>query len=429
MAEQFSTARFIAGMLAVEVALASVQGDLGIIPAGAAARIAQSADELEVDMPALLTGIEQNGVPTIDLLRQLRAHVGAEAASYVHWGATTQDIMDTALVLQIRAALEAIEAALEALITALAQLARQHRNTLMAGRTHSQQALPITFGLKVAGWLAPLLRHRARLEEIKPRLLVVQFGGAAGTLASLGDDGLRVQEALAAKLGLGAPLMTWHTQRDNLAELAGWLSLVTGSLGKMVQDIILMAQSEIAEVRESADVARGGSSTMPQKRNPIISETIIAAARTNAMHLAAMHQAMIQEHERATGNWQVEWLNLPPMFSLTAAALDKAHFLSQNLVVDEARMAQNVRASQGLMLAEALNLALAPHIGQAQAKQLVQAACAHVHEHGGHLVDVIQEMTDVDLDWQVLRAESHYLGSSDRLIDRVLREAERETNR
>lgn len=427
MAAVFSDEQFVQYLLAVEAALAKVQGRLGVIPVEAAEQIASVAAALQVDFEALQVGTEKAGVPIIELVRQLRAQVGGESASYVHWGATTQDIMDTALVLQIRAALGIIEQSLRSLIKNLAGLAERHRATLMAGRTHSQQALPIPFGLKVAGWLAPLLRHRQRLAELKPRLLLVQLGGAAGTLASLGEAGVAVQEALADELDLAVSLMPWHTQRDSLAELAGWLSLVSGSLAKMGQDIILLAQTEVGEVTESADFSRGGSSTMPQKSNPIISEVIIAAARTNASLLSAMHQALIQEHERATHGWQVEWLNLPHMFALTAAALSKALFLSQNLVVDAARMRDNVAAANGLMLAEALNFALAEVMDRTEAKQLISAAVQEALAQNRHLVEVVREKVAAPIDWQGLKDETAYFGSADTFIERVLQQAEEET--
>ena len=243
--------------------------------------------------------------------------------------------------------------------------------------------------------------------------------------------GIKVQEELAAELSLGVPLMPWHTQRDNLAELAGWLSLVSGSLAKLGQDIILLAQTEVGEVRESSDRSRGGSSTMPQKSNPIVSELIIAAARTNASLLSAMHQALVQEHERATHGWQVEWLTLPQMFALTSAALNKAVFLSQNLEVNEARMSQNVAASNGLMLAEVINFALTTaHMDRAEAKQLIKEACQVVTNEGRHLVDVVQEKANVfiewdSIDWQALKDETAYFGSSEAFINRVLHEAEK----
>jgi 3-carboxy-cis,cis-muconate cycloisomerase len=410
-------------MLYVETTLANVQAALGMIPANAAQHIKQGAAKLHVDTQRLQIGTDKSGVPIIDLVQQLREAVDPESASYVHWGATSQDIMDTALVLQIRTALEHIEKQTERLIHNLAQLADQHRTTLMAGRTHSQQALPISFGLKVAGWLAPLLRQRQRLAQLKPRLLVVQLGGAVGTLASMESKGLQIQQALARELDLGMPLMTWHTQRDTLVEFADWLSLLTGSMAKMAQDIILLAQSEIAELRESDDPTRGGSSTMPQKGNPIISEVIIAAARTNAALLSAMHQALIQEHERATGGWQIEWLNLPQMAILTAAALNKAIFLSEHLVVDRAKMQSNVAASNGLILAEALDLALAPHIGRVEAKRVIKDASQIAIRENRHLVDVVRAKINAPVDWDALRNEAGYMGLANSFIDRVLDEA------
>jgi 3-carboxy-cis,cis-muconate cycloisomerase len=236
-----------------------------------------------------------------------------------------------------------------------------------------------------------------------------------------------VQQALAKELGLSVPLMPWHTQRDALAELAGWLSLVSGSLAKMGQDVILMAQTEVGEVRESADVSRGGSSTMPQKSNPIISELIIAAHRTNASLLASMHQALVQEHERATHGWQVEWLTLPQMFALTGAALDKILFLSENLVVNKARMQENVAASHGLMLAEAISFALAGHMDRAEAKRLVAEACQVAFDQHQHLIDVVRARTDAPVDWEALRDEATHFGSSEIFINRVLREGEKVT--
>jgi 3-carboxy-cis,cis-muconate cycloisomerase len=306
-------------------------------------------------------------------------------------------------------------------------LVREHRQTVMIGRTHAQPALPITFGLKAANWIAPHLRHRQRLRELKPRLLVVQFGGAAGTLAALGSQGLTVQNALAQELGLGTALLPWHTQRDTLVEFASWLSLVSGILAKMAQDVILLAQSEVGELHETDDTERGGSSTMPQKQNPIISEVIIAAARTNASLLSAMHNALIQEHERGTHGWQMEWLALPQMMSLTAAALDKAVFLSENLVVNPLQMQRNIDATHGLMLSEAISLALTPHLGKAEAKRLVKLAGMQALRDDRHLVDVIRELTDVSLNWTGLKAESAYLGATDMLINQVLSEAESDT--
>lgn len=424
VAEQFSDAQFVRTMLEVESALATVEGRLDVIPAEAATRIVDVAGRLEVDFERLRQGVEKSGVPVIELVRQLREQVGGKAGDYVHWGATSQDIFDSARVLQVKAALGILESRLESLIKDLSRLADRHRHTLMAGRTHSQQALPITFGFKVAGWLAPLLRHRERLAELSSRDLVVQFGGAVGTLAPLGALGPQVQEALAAELSLDLPPIPWHTQRDTMAELAGWLSMLNGSLAKMAQDVILLAQTEVSELSESGDSTRGGSSTMPQKNNPITSELIITAARTNASLLAAMHQAQVQEHERGTHGWQMEWLVLPQMFTLTAAALNKALFLSQHLVVDEVRMRENIAASNGLMLAEAISYALVKaSMSKASANQLVKEACQVVMQEGRHLIDVMKEKTDAPVDWDAVREESAYLGSANTFIDRVLQAA------
>lgn len=425
IAQQFADEQVIVYMLDFEVALAQVQAQLNIIPMEAANRIADVVPDFQPDIEAIRQGMEKSSIPTIALIKQLRATVGTEYGSYVHWGATSQDVMDTALVLQLRACSAYLESTLRDTIHHLAKLADPHRHTPMAGRTHSQQALPITFGFKIANWIAPLLRHLKRLEEIKPRLLVLQFGGAVGTLASLGDKGLDVTEALADTLNLNVPDIAWHNQRDTLAEFASWLSLVTGNLAKMAQDIILLAQSEIAEVLESDDPSRGGSSTMPQKRNPIISEVIIAAARQNANLLASMHNAMIHEQERATGSWQLEWLALPQMLHLTGSALQKALFLSQNLVVNVTQMQANIEASKGLMLAEAIDLALAPIIGRTQAKQLIKEAVEIVLADNRHLVDVIRDQMDVEMDWDRLRQEANYLGQTDGYIDRILNRVKR----
>jgi len=419
----FSDATFIDQMVQFERVLAEVQGQLGVIPAPAAAAMVTALLNFVPDLPQLQAGIARAGVPVPELVRQLRQHVGGEAATYLHWAATTQDVMDTAVVLQIRQAVTQLEPVLGQTIAHLAALADQHRHTLMAGRTHSQHALPITFGYKVAGWLAPLLRHQQRLQELKPRLFVLQYGGAVGTLAALGERGTAVQQTLAAALDLHPPLISWHTQRDNLVECAGWLSLLTGSLAKIAQDIILLAQSEVDEVRETADAQRGGSSTMPQKSNPIISEAVIAIARANANLLATLHQAQIQEHERGTHGWQVEWITLPTLFIYTAAALQKIHFLSQNLVVNQSTMQQNVAASNGLMMAEPLALALSQPLGPEAARALVKEACQVVLAEKRHLVDVVREKTEIPLDWARVGREANYLGVAQAVIDRVLASA------
>jgi len=422
LAELFSDERFVQYLLEVEAALARAEGQLGVIPAAAASQISAACQSAHIDLDRLSAQTEKDGFPITGLVEQLRAQVGAPAADFVHYGATTQDILDTALVLQLRAGLDLLEGQLKRLMQNLAGLADRHRHTLMAGRTHSQQALPITFGFKAANWLAPLIRHRQRLAEMKPRLLSVQFGGAVGTLAALGeaDAGLRVQQALAAELGLGTLPMPWHSQRDNLAELAAWLALLSGSLAKMAQDIILLAQTEIGELREGGDEPRGRSSTMPQKANPVMSELVVAAARTNAALASSMFQAQLQEQERGTGGWQMEWLALPQMFGLTAGALHKTLHLSEHLVVDEARMQANLRASHGLLLSEGISFLLSQSMERGRAKEIVRAAGQTATAEGRHLVDVVREMIGAAPDWPALRDEASYLGATQTFIDRVL---------
>lgn len=423
----FSDESYIAYLIKVEIALAKVQAELEIIPESAAELIKECGSSLTIDFAKLTITTEKTGVPITALLAQYREKIKTideEATNYLHWGATTQDIMDTALILQTRDSLSTIETRLKSLIQNLALLTDKHRDTVMAGRTHSQQALSMPFGLKVAGWLAPLVRHLERFEELKPRLFVIQFGGAIGTLSPLKDKGYETQQALAKELSLNVLDMPWHTQRDGLVECANWLSLLTGSLAKMGQDIILMAQSEVAELRESADKSRGGSSTMPQKANPVISEILIAAARKNASLLASMHNAMIHEHERATHSWQLEWLSLPEMISLTTASLNKANFLSTELVVNTDKMAETIAKSNGIMLAESINFALAEHMDKTQAKALIKEAVYEVLATDTHLIDILKMKTDVDIDWDSLRDERLTFGSANIFIDKVLKHAE-----
>src|SRR5258705_1955443 len=392
IATLLSDAAFVRALVEVEIALARAEARTGVIPANAAEQIAHAQAE-KIDVAALAKGTARSGFPIIALVQELRKQVSADAAPFVHWGATTQDIMDTACVLQLRAAIKLFKPRLGEVVRHLSALADRHRNTILAARTHGQQALPVTFGLKVANWLAPLVRHLQRIEEIQPRLLVVQFGGAAGTLAALGDKGLAVTEELAKQLKLGVLAMPWHAQRDSFVEFASWLSLVTGSLGKMAQDIILMAQTEVGEIGESAERGRGGSSTMPQKANPITSELIVAAARTNASLLSALHQAQIQEHERATHGWQVEWLTLPQMIVLTGGALKHAHYLARNLQVDQGKMRENITHATDVIHAGAALIALAKLMPRLKAEELVKKACAVAVADGKLLIDVVRDLS------------------------------------
>jgi 3-carboxy-cis,cis-muconate cycloisomerase len=418
----------VRALVEVEVALARAEGRLGVIHSSAAEQIFKAALPEKVDIAALAKGALRSGFPIMALVQEIRRLVGARAAPYVHWGATTQDIMDTACILQLRTVINVFENRLSELTRQMKQLAHRHRRTVVAGRTHGQQALPVSFGLKVASWLAPLIRHGERLSEISPRLLVVQFGGAAGTLAALGDKGLAVMQALAKELKLATPAMPWHAQRDSLVEFAGWLSLVTGSLGKMAQDIVLLAQTEVGEVVESGEEGRGGSSTMPQKSNPITSELIVAAARMNASLLSAMHHALIQEQERATHGWQVEWLTLPQMIMLTGGALRHALYLAKNLQVDEARMRDNIARANDVILAEAAVFAVAKAMPRPKAEELVKKACGIAVSERKPLIEVVKRLagglvSDGTVDWQALAMPENYIGETEKIIDRVLKSA------
>src|SRR5262249_38603150 len=352
MRDVFSDHALVARYIQVEIALAKAEARCGVIPPDAAEAIAKPPGISALDFDLLRQETDNVGYPILPLVHQISKQCG-DAGRYVHWGATTQDIMDTAVVLQVREGLRIIEEDIAALRTILADLSKRYRDTPMAGRTHLQQALPITFGYKTAIWLAQFDRHAERLEQLKPRVLAGQFAGAAGPLASLGGKGVEVQQALCEELGLGVPGSTWHVARDGLAEVVNFLALVTGSLGKIALDIMIMASTEFAEAYEPFVKGRGASSTMPQKRNPISSELMLAAAKAVRQHSGLMLDASIQDFERATGPWHAEWIAVPESFVLTAGALHQAKFALGGLIVDEAQMAKNLDISRGLIVAEA----------------------------------------------------------------------------
>jgi len=413
----FSDEAALRTMVAFEAALARVEAELGIIPDDAADAIERAAAAFRPDMDAIAAGTEATGVPVVALVEQLRATVGGEAATFVHWGATSQDVIDTGLVLRLHTAFDLISARLGRLIEQLAALAEAHRGTVMAARTRSQQAVPTSFGLKAATWLQSFAHSRDRLIELRPRLLVVQFGGAAGTLSALGDKGIAVMEGLAAELGLAVPVAPWSSQREAMTEFASTLSLLTGAVGKMGQDLMLLAQSEVAEVLPGAG---GGSSTMPQKANPVGCEVMVTAARFNAALVSAMHQSLIQEHERGGPGWQLEWATLPQMVVCAGGALKHALAVTRDLKVDAARMRANLDASNGLILAEAAGFALARHIGRKDAQALVKDACREVAATGRPLMDILAGLTDAPVDWTSLAEPANYLGATGELIDRIL---------
>jgi 3-carboxy-cis,cis-muconate cycloisomerase len=424
MREIFDDRNLIAKYVEVEVALARAEARCGVIPASAADEIAARSQVDALDFDLLRHETEIVGYPILPLVHQL-ARMCGEAGGFVHWGATTQDIMDTAVVLQVRDALEVVESELNDLRAILARLARKYRDTPMAGRTHLQQALPVTFGYKVAVWLAMFDRHAERIAQLRPRVLVGQFAGAAGTLASLGDKGLEVQKALMEELGLGVPVATWHVARDGLAEAINLLGLITGSLGKVAYDVMLMASTEFAEVYEPFVKGRGASSTMPQKRNPISSELIFAASKAVRQHAGLMLDAMIHDFERATGPWHAEWIALPESFILTGGALFQAKFMLDGLIVDERKMAENLGLSKGLIVAEAVMMGLAPHIGRQEAHDVVYDACRTVNTQGGTLAEVLAATPAVAdrLDRAAIERltdPANYLGAAPAMVDRVV---------
>ncbi|RVT96356.1 adenylosuccinate lyase family protein [Rhodovarius crocodyli] len=416
---------FLARMLDVEVGLARAQARLNIIPAEAAEAIAVAADVDKLDLPALAAATRNTGYPVVGLVKQLSALAGPDAGRWTHWGATTQDIMDSAIVLQMRQGLALIRMDLVYLNTALAGLAQRWRDTPMAGRTHLQHALPVTFGYKAAVWLSPLISMKERLDQLRPRVERLQFGGAAGTLASLGDQALMVQEELGRELGLPVPDITWHVARDGFTEAVNFLGLLTGSLAKIALDVMLMSQTELGEVSEAHAPGRGGSSTMPQKRNPISCEYVQAQARGVQALAGQMMGAMAQDFERGTGNWQTELLAIGQAFNLTHGALQASRDIIEGLVVDPARMARNLDATHGLIVGEQVMMGLAPVLGRGTAHHLVNHACDKALAEGRPLAEVLLAEPAVATSMTpeaVLRLTDPktYLGQCGAFVDKVL---------
>jgi 3-carboxy-cis,cis-muconate cycloisomerase len=425
MRNVFSDGQRIAFYLEFEAALARVQGRLGIIPQEAAAEIERTCRIENIDFVKLKQQTERIGYPVLPVVQQIVAKCARDLGEWCHWGATTQDITDTATVMQMRAALDLIEQDMEAIAASLADLARRYRDTPMAGRSNLQQAVPITFGFKAASLLAAMQRHRARLAELRPRVLVGEFAGAAGTLSSLGADGLKVQAALMQELGLGQPEIAWHTVRDRIGEVGCFLGLVTGTLGKLSMDVKLLMQTEVAEVFEPFHAERGSSSTMPQKRNPISCLYIHSTAALVRQNAAALMEAAVADHERSTGPWEIEWIALPEIFLLAAGCLAQSRDLVAGLQVDEKRMRDNLDMTHGMVVSEAVMMGLGPKLGRQRAHDLVYDVCRKVAETGRPLVDLLAE--DAEIARHASRAElakltdpANYLGLAGEMVDRVL---------
>jgi len=409
-----------------EAALARAQARLGIIPKNAAAEIVRHCEAKQIDMAKLKEATEKIGYPVLPVVQQLVALCKDGLGEWSHWGATTQDITDTATIMQIREALDLIENEIDGIRDALATLAKKYRDTPMAGRSNLQQAVPITFGYKMATLLGAYERHKQRLDELRPRVLVGEFGGAAGTLSSLGKDGLKVQTELMKELKLGQPDISWHTVRDRIAEVGCFLGLVTGTCGKIAFDVKLLMQTEVEEVYEPFHQGRGSSSTMPQKRNPISSVYITAQTAMVKQLAAALLEAMVEDHERATGPWEIEWIALPEIFMLSAGALAQTRFVVEGLQVNEKRMRDNIGITKGLLMSEAVMMGLGAAIGRNRAHDVVYDICREVVKTGRPLVDLLAENKEISKHASRKQLEkmvdpTNYLGVAGEMVDRVLK--------
>jgi 3-carboxy-cis,cis-muconate cycloisomerase len=426
MRRVFSDENRVQKYLDFEAGLARAQARLGIIPKEAGEEIVKHCNVSEMDFAKLKTQTERIGYPVLPVVQQLVALCKDGLGEWCHWGATTQDITDSATVMQIREGLELVESDLNGIADALANLARKYRDTPMAGRSNLQQAVPITFGYKMATLLAAFERHKQRLKELRTRVLVGEFGGAAGTLSSLSGRGLETQAELMKELDLGQPAIAWHTVRDTIAEVGCFLGLVTGTCGKIAFDVKLMMQTEVEELYEPFHEGRGSSSTMPQKRNPISSVYITALTSVVRQQTAALLDAMVEDHERATGPWEIEWIVLPEIFALSAGALAQTLFVLTGLQVDEKKMRANLDLTKGLIVSEAVMMGLGPYLGRQYAHDLVYDICRKVVATGRPLVDLLAENAEITkhLDRAALAKlcdPANYLGESGAMVDRVLK--------
>ncbi len=411
--------------LDTEVALAQAEAELGVIPLTAAAEITRQAHINQLDLPRLKQLIDQTVHPIMPVIRVLQQACAGDSGEYIHWGATTQDIMDTAMVLQIKEVLKIIEGRLADQAAILSESALKYRDLPMAGRTHGQHALPITFGYKIAVWLAEIDRHRERLEQCKARVLVGEFGGAVGTLASVSEHGLEIQQGMMKRLGLGVPLIAWHASRDNLAEFISILGLIAATMGKISHEVISLQRTEIAEVEEPFNEGKVGSSTMPHKRNPMLCEAILALSRLVIRAAPAALDAMIQEHERDWVGDHMEWATLPEICIMTDGALHLTTRVLRGLLVYPDRMRLNLDQTNGLMLSEAVMLSLAQKIGRQSAHDAVYECAMRAVEHGLSFRKALLEHPVVaqhlgTQDIERLLDPIRYTGLSAQFVDRVL---------
>ncbi|MEB6479277.1 3-carboxy-cis,cis-muconate cycloisomerase [Acinetobacter vivianii] len=432
----FSDHALLGYMVQAEVALAKAQAQVNVIPASAAMIIEQVGQNAvaQIDMDALATATGLAGNIAIPFVKQFTALVkqqDEDASRYVHWGATSQDIIDTATILQCRDALALIEQQVQQAYQVSLKQAQQYRDQVMIGRTWLQQALPITLGHKFARWAGAFKRDLDRLHAMKERVLTAQLGGAAGSLASLQDQGSAVVQAFAAQLNLTVPACTWHGERDRMVEIASTLALIVGNVGKIAKDWSLLMQTEIAEVFEPAAKGRGGSSTMPHKRNPVAAASILAAANRVPALMASVYQSMVQEHERALGAWHAEWLAIPEIFQLCAGALERSSEVLEHMQVNADAMQRNLECTHGLIMAEAVMMALAPKLGRLNAHHLVEQACQQAVAQHQHLKTVLSNMEQVNVHFNDQALDdlfnpASYLGNIQAQIDAVLHAAQGE---
>lgn len=425
MRQVWSDENRTAKYLDIERALAKVQGELGLIPKEAADEIVKNCELSMIDWDKLKAKTEQIGYPIIAVVNQINANCRDRLGEYCHWGATTQDITDTAMILQMREGLALVEQDLKDISDALAVLAKKYRDTPIIGRSNLQQATPITFGYKMASILAGIERHRERLDQLKPRVLMGEFGGASGTLSSLEKGAMETQAALMKELGLAQPLISWHTVRDTVAEVGAFLGLVGGSLGKIAMDVKLLMQTEVAEVFEPFAPGRGSSSTMPQKRNPISCLYIHANISVARQHAAALMDAMVADHERSTGPWEIEWVSVPEIFCLMSGALKQTKFVLQGLEVDAQRMRTNIDMTHGLVMSEAVMMGLGPYLGREYAHDLVYDLCRQAIQESRPLIDILEAHPEINRHVNRQQLEHmcnpvHHVGQAGIMVDRVL---------
>lgn len=405
-------------------ALAQAEAEAGLIPKDAAEKITEKADYELFDKTLIREGIVDTTHPLIVQIRQFTEAVGGRAGGYIHWGATTQDIMDTAVVLQIKEAHSILLKQLKRFLTTLLNHAEKYKNTIMAGRTHGQHALPVTLGYKIAIWADEIGRHIERLETGAHRYLMSSFSGAAGTLASIGNDGLKVQELFSKNLGLKQPVITWHVQRDGFAEYSSTLAMVAGTVGKIANEIINLQKSEIGEIEEGFKDGQIGSSTMPHKRNPMICEYVVGLVRVVQRSASLGFDAMIQEHERDMTFWTTEWSYIPQISILTSGALEQMQGILERFIVHEDNMEKNLNLLKGLIVSENLMLKLGEHVGRQVAHDIVYEASMEAFESDRHLVDVALENSKITEHLSNEEIRNHlnpkeYVGLCSEYVDRV----------